>query len=70
MKRRDLIKRNQELYSWLWFYRNSKEQLMVSRYNNMYDERDSRIYEDKINSNRCFSEIQKNQELLNKFNKN
>lgn len=32
LERQKLIKKNQELYSWNWFYSNSSEYLQVSRY--------------------------------------
>ena len=31
-QKRELIKKNQELYSWNWFYTNSNENLMINRY--------------------------------------
>lgn len=34
-KRQALIKKNQELYSWNWFYLNSAENLQMSRYPRM-----------------------------------
>lgn len=34
-QRQRLIKRNQELYSWNWFYLNSAENLQASRYPRM-----------------------------------
>lgn len=32
MRKAELIKKNQELYSWNWFYTNSNEMLMITRY--------------------------------------
>ena len=37
-KRQKLIKENQELYSWYWFYLNSEANLQYSRYTKMSKE--------------------------------
>jgi len=78
--REELQKKRQILYSWSWFYSNSKNNLMYSRYddksyinegfNNKYGKaiyNSLRFKEDKAKCIKLNNEIEDNQVKLNRF---
>ncbi len=78
IEKRNLVKSNQELYSWYWFYTNDCTNLQCSRYPKYDKDTDrlnkeikldysARYKEDRLRANRIYNQIKENKSKIEKL---